>query len=364
LGADRPWRSQFPLRARAKPRRRGSIFGHDGDAERIASVRPQAASRRAQQVSGRSLSRDRDAGASRKTVLIALTANACIAATKLAGGLLSGSTALLAEAAHSVADTTNQGFLLVSIRLSRRPPNERQPFGHGHQRFLWTFMSAIGMFLAGAVFAIGYGVTELLSGAEESGAFAVSWVTLAIALVAEGTSWIRALRQTSGEARSAGVPVLRYARESRDPNVKMVLFEDTAALAGIAIAAAGIGLHEVTGQSFWDPAASVVIGVLLIAVAVWMARDASHLLVGAAARPAERATIEEVIERHPDVAEVRELLTMVLGPSAVLVAARVDFVDRIDSSQVERAATEVDAAVREAVPDVTEVFLDATPRPG
>jgi cation diffusion facilitator family transporter len=317
---------------------------------------------RAQQVSGRSLRRDRDAGASRKTVLVALIANACIAVTKLAGGLLSGSTALLAEAAHSLADTTNQAFLLVSIELSQREPTERQPFGHGHQRFLWTFMSAIGMFVAGAVFAIGYGVVELLAGAKESGGFAISWITLAIALAAEGVSWVRAMRQTRGEAREAGKPTLRYARESRDPNVKMVLFEDTAALAGIAIAAAGIGLHQVTEQSFWDPGASVVIGLLLISVAVWMARDAGRLLVGAAALPEERARIEEVIERHSDVTEVRELLTLVLGPNAVLVAARVDFDDGIDASRVERAATEIDHALREALPDVTEVFLDATPR--
>ena len=326
------------------------------------AVRPaDAPNRRAQQVSRRSLRSAYEAGASRKTVLIALAANACIAVVKLAGGLLSGSTALLAEAAHSCADTTNQAFLLVSIKLSQREPTERQPFGYGHERFLWTFMAAIGMFLAGAVFAIGYGVVELLAGAAESGGYLIAWITLAIALAAEGTSWVRALRQTRGEAREAGKPLIRYARESRDPNVKMVLFEDTVALVGIAIAAVGIGLGQITGESYWDPAASVLIGVLLISVAIWMARDAGHLLVGAAALPEERAAIEDVIGRHPDVVEVRELLTMVLGPKALLVAARVDLVDRADAGRIERSATEIDEALREAVPDVTEVFLDATP---
>lgn len=322
-----------------------------------------AAAGRAQQVSRRSLPRVREAGASRKTVLIALAANALIAAVKLAGGLLSGSTALLAEAAHSLADTTNQGFLLVSIRLSRREPTESQPFGYGHERFLWTFMAAVGMFLAGAVFAVGYGVVELLAGARESGGFAVAWITLAISLAAEGTSWMRAMRQSRAEAREAGKPVIRYARESRDPNVKMVLFEDTAALIGIAIAAIGIGLDQLTGQTFWDPAASVVIGLLLISVAIWMARDAGHLLVGAAALPEERETMERVIEEHADVVEVRELLTMALGPSALLVAARVDLDDRIDAGRIEHTTTVLDRALREAVPDVTEVFLDATPGP-
>ncbi len=327
----------------------------------MGSAPPPGTGRRAQQVSRRSLPRDRAAAGTRRTVVVALLANALVAAVKLAGGLLSGSTALLAEAAHSLADTVNQAFLLASLRLSRREPTEDQPFGHGHQRFLWTFMAAVGMFLAGAVFAIGYGAVELLSGPEPSGGFAVAWITLLIALAAEGTSWVRAMRQTRGEARAAGKPVLRHTRESRDPSVKLVLFEDTAALIGIVVAAAGIGLDQLTGQAVWDPAASVLIGVLLVAVAFWMGRDTSHLLVGAAALPEERAAMERVIEGHADVVAVRELLTMALGPKALLVAARVDLDDGVDAGRVERTTTELDRALREAVPDVTEVFLDATP---
>jgi cation diffusion facilitator family transporter len=317
--------------------------------------------RQARQVSRRSLARTRDAGGSPKTVLIALAANALIAVTKLGGGLISGSTALLAEAAHSLADTANQGFLLASIALAGREPSEGRPFGHGQERFLWTFLAAVGMFVAGALFAVGYGITELLAGSESSGGFLVAWITLAIVVVAEGTSWIRAVRQVRAEARSAGRPFFRYVRESRDPSVKMVFFEDSAALLGIALAALGIGLDQLTGQTFWDPAASVAIGLLLIAVAVWIARDTSHLLTGAAARPEEREQIERVLEDHPDVDEVVELLTLVLGPKALLVAARIDLADGMRADRVEQMASELDDAVREAVPDVTEVFLDATP---
>jgi cation diffusion facilitator family transporter len=321
----------------------------------------QVSGRRARQSSDRSLERSRGGGESRKTILVALAANAVIAVAKLAGGLISGSTALLAEAAHSVADTTNQAFLLVSVRLGGRAPDEDQPFGHGQQRFLWSFMAAVGMFLAGAVFAIGYGLYELVKGPEEPGGFGIAWATLGIALVAEGISWVRAMRQTRAEAREAGKPMLRYARQSRDPSVKLVLFEDSAALAGIVIAAAGIALGQLTGKPFFDPAASVLIGVLLIGVALWMARDTAHLLVGAAALPEERARMEDVLERHDDVMEVRELLTMALGPNALLVAARVDLRDGVDAGRVERTSSELDGALREAVPDVTEVFIDATP---
>jgi cation diffusion facilitator family transporter len=301
----------------------------------------------------------RTAAASRRTVLIAAGANALVMVTKLAGGLLSGSSAMLAEAAHSLADTSNQIFLLVSIELGSREPTPEQPFGYGRMRFLWTFMAAIATFLAGAVFAIGYGVYEVFQGEKSSG-YGIAYATLAIALVAEGVSWLRANRQTRHEAAEAKLPLWRYIRESRDPNVKMVLFEDTAALAGLVIAFAGLLTNQITGARVFDPAASIAVGVLLIGVASWMAHDTSELLIGAAARPAERETLERTLDEFPEIDQVVELLTMVLGPNSLLVAARVDFADGLEDEQVERASEEIDRRMREVVPDVTEVFLDAT----
>src|SRR3954453_7243993 len=315
----------------------------------------------AQAVSRRSLEHVRDAGDSRRTVLIALAANALVGVAKLAGGLVSGSAAMFAEAAHSLADTTNQAFLLVSIQLGKREPTPERPFGFGQERYLWTFMAAMGMFLAGAVFAIGFGGIELATGGGESEGFLVAYVILGISFLAEGTSWVRAFRQTRGEARESGKPVLRYARESRDPNVKMVLFEDSVALIGVALATLGIALNEFTGLTVFDPLASVLIGFLLVSVAFWMGRDAKHLLIGSAALPDEREAIERTIEDYDEVVEVEELLTMVLGPNALLVAARVDLRDTVDAGRVERVSTEIDERLRDVVPDVTEVFLDATP---
>lgn len=288
-------------------------------------------------------------------------ANLVIAVAKLFGGLVSGSAAMFAEAAHSLADTTNQGFLLVSIALSGREPTPERPFGMGQERFLWTFMAAVGMFLAGAVFAIGWGAYELLVPPGGESKFLVAYVVLGLAFVIEGISWLRALRQTRGEAAEAGLPLLDFVRESRDPNVKMVLFEDSAALIGVAIAAAGITAQALSGVELWDPVASIVIGLLLVAVAFWMARDSKHLLVGASARPEERRMLEEAIENFPEVREVRQLLTMILGPKALLVAARIDLLDGIEAARVERVSSEIDERLHEVVPDVTEVFLDATP---
>jgi cation diffusion facilitator family transporter len=315
----------------------------------------------AEQVSRRSVPDAHADAATRRTVNIAMVSNGIIAVAKLAAGLMTGSSAMLAETAHSLADTVNQGFLLASIALAGRPPNERQPFGYGQQRFLFTFMAAVGMFVAGAAFAVGYGLYTLVAGEASESGYAIAWITLAVAAVAEGSSWARAVHQTRTEAREAGRGWADHVRSSRDPNVKMVLFEDSAALVGIALAAAGIGLDQLTGSTFWDPAASIAIGVLLIGVAVWMARDASHLLVGAAARPDEVAAIEGVIEDHDAVLAVHELLTLVLGPNALMVAARIDFDDTLDAAHVERASSELDAEIRRTVPDVAEVFLDATP---
>jgi cation diffusion facilitator family transporter len=292
-------------------------------------------------------------------VLIALGANAFVTLTKLAGGLISGSAAMLAEAAHSLADTTNQGFLLVSISQADRQPTPDQPFGYGRMRFLWTFIAAIVMFLAGAIFAIGYGAYELSSG-EKSTGYIAAFATLAIAGVAEGISWVRAVRQTRREARRTNLPLLRYVRESRDPNVKMVLFEDTAALCGLAIAFVGILADLLTGSSVWDPAASIAIGLLLIAVAGWLGHDTSELLIGAAARPGERVDLLRALEEFTEIDEVIELLTMVLGPNSLLVAARVDFAEGLNDITVERVSERIDQRLREVVPDVTEVFLDAT----
>ena len=220
-------------------------------------------------------------------------------------------------------------------------------------------MAAVGMFLAGAVFAIGYGVYELLSG-EKSAGFLAAYVSLAISFAAEGASWLRAVRQVRGEAREAGLPLMEYVRGSRDPNVKMVLFEDSAALVGIFIAFAGILTDQLTGSSVFDPSASIAIGALLVIVAATMGRDVSHLLIGGAARPHERDALEDALRDFAEVDDVVELLTLVLGPSSLLVAARIDLANDVPAGHVEELSDRIDERLREVVPDVTEVFLDAT----
>src|ERR687883_687042 len=299
------------------------------------------------------------AGGSKKTVLVAVGANATIAIVKGVAGAISGSSALVAEAAHSVADTSNQLLLLVSIGLGERRADEEHPFGYGKERFFWTLLAAVIIFLAGAVFSIGDGILRLVSGAAKE-SFVLAIGTIAFAAVAEGISFTRAIRQTRGDAREAGVPLLKYVRQSKDPTVKAVLSEDTTDLLGLAIAAVGIVLAELTGSEAWDAGAAIAVGALLVVVAFQLGRDTKGLLLGEAAPAAERARLRETIERHPEVVAVRELKTMYVGPEALVVAARVDLDDGLDAGRVEKLASTIDQELREAVPTVREVFLDPT----
>jgi len=300
---------------------------------------------------------------SRKTVLVAAAANLLLAVAKGAAGVIGGSAALLAEAAHSVADTTDQGLLLLSLRLGERPPDEAHPFGYGKQRFFWSFLAAVFIFVSGGLFSIGQGVLEIVNG-ENAGTFVLSYVVLAVAALAEGTSWFRALRQLRNEARDAGVSFRRYARESKDPAVRTVLLEDTGALVGVALAALGIGMHQLTGRSWWDGAASIAIGLLLCYLGVGLGRYTQGLLLGEAATPDDRRKLRAVMEGHDEVVDVKEVLTMVLGPENLLVAARLDIADGIPSERVEALAAEIDREMRRAVPSVSEVFLDPTSHHG
>ena len=303
------------------------------------------------------------AQSSKKTVVIALFANLFIALSKAVAGLLSGSAAVLAEAAHSFADTANQVFLLISLSLGERPPNEEHPFGYGKERFFWAFLAAVFIFVSGAVFSIAQGVHEITSptGGSKS-EFLANYVVLAIAFVAEGVSWLRAMRQVRSEAAEADKGLVTYVRQSRDPTVKTVLSEDSAALTGLVLAGAGVGLHQLTGDPLYDGLGSIAIGILLAFVALALGRDTKGLLLGEAAHPEERERIRELLAAHEEVDEVVELLTMAIGAGSLLVAVRLDLTDNLPSGDVEKLCREIDRELQDAIPSVDQVFVDPTSR--
>ena len=259
---------------------------------------------------------------------------------------------MLAEAAHSWADTLNQIFLLTSIRKSQRPADSTHPFGYGKERFFWTLLAAVGIFVTGAGFSIFEGVTLTFAHRKEPSAseFYLTYAILAISFVLEGSSLIRALRQVRDEAQVRGRTFMRHLRRSNDPTVKAVASEDGAAVVGIVLALTGIGLHQITGSAMYDAAASIVIGVVLAWVAYALGRDTKDLLIGEAADPELRLDIQHAVAQRPEVAAVLELLTMQLSPDEVLVAMKIDFSDNLDSSRIEAVSTEIEEELRAGIP--------------
>jgi len=293
------------------------------------------------------------------TVLVAGGANLAIAIAKIVAGALTGSSAMLAEGAHSVADTVNQLFLLTALTRSKKPADVQHPFGYGMERYFWSLLAAVGIFVLGAGFSVYEGIHSLLH-PEPVKALTVAYVVLAASFLFEGTSWLKAVVQLRREAGEREVGVFQHVFTTPDPTVKTVAFEDTAALVGILIAAGGITLHAVTGSSFWDGLASILIGVLLIGVAISLGSSSKHNLIGEAVPEHIRDGITKVINDSTGVDVMVELLTMRLGPEDVLVAARVDVDNAATGGDLEQVADEVERRIAAAYPEVRHVFLDPT----
>ncbi|MFF4729586.1 cation diffusion facilitator family transporter [Streptomyces mirabilis] len=289
----------------------------------------------------------------RLTVLVALGANLLIAVAKAVGGLLTGSPALLSEAAHSVADSMNEVFLLAALRRSRRPADHRHPFGYGKERFFWSLLAAVGIFVMGGCFSFFQGVEALRNGTEESfHGYVAGLAVLGVALLAEGASLLRALHQV--RRQGGGVDGMR------DPALRTVVAEDGTAVIGVIFAITGMVLHMVTGQVVWEACASLAIGALLVSVAYWLGRDAREQLIGRAADEEASRRIRALLEAQPEIDSVEALLTMQLGLDSTLVAARIDLVPGLDSEEVEEVAVRIKRSVAHTVPEAAQIFLDVT----
>jgi cation diffusion facilitator family transporter len=295
---------------------------------------------------------------STSTVLVAGAANLLIAVAKLVAGLASGSSAMLSEAAHSFGDTMNQVFLMAALRKSRKPPDEKHPFGYGMERYFWSLLAAVGIFVLGAGFSAYQGIEALITPGEQ-GETTWAFAVLGLSFVFEGSSFVKALVQLRRDSGSSGVA--HYLRHEADPALRAVVWEDGAALVGLLLAAGGLALDTINGGRTWDGVASLAIAGLLVGVAYGLGRQNQQYLIGKAASPELREAISDAIRDTSGVDSVLELLTMRLSPDQVLVAARVDLNDELTPEQIEHAADEIDDLVREKFPDVRHVFLDPTP---
>ena len=300
------------------------------------------------------------ASETRSTVLFALLANIGVAVAKGIGGAVSGSSALMSEAAHSVADTLNEVFLLFSLSRSQRPADRDHPFGYGKERFFWSLLAAVGIFVTGAGYSAYQGISALTGHSKmpSTAEFVVIYVVLAFSLLLEGLSLRKAVRQVRDEAASARRGVLKFVRRSPDPTVKTVASEDSVAVVGVGVATLGTLLHQLTGQEVWDGCASLFIACLLGYVAFVLGRDTKALLIGQAADPAVRLSAFDVLHARTEVVAIKEMLTMQLGPSSVLVAARVQFAPDLTADQLATVCDGIEAEMRDRVPDLVQIFLD------
>ena len=257
------------------------------------------------------------------TVLVALGANVLIAVAKSAAAAVTGSASLVAEAAHSWADTGNEIFLLIANRRSRRPPDLAHPFGHGREAYVWSLFAAIGLFVAGAAVSATYGVLELIH-PEPAGHFAVGYAVLAVSFVLEAISFRQSVRQARPEAQSMQRDLIEHVLATSDPTLRAVFAEDSAALIGLLIAAAGLGAHQLTGSPVPDAAGSILVGVLLAVVAVVLINRNRRFLVGQEADPRVRAAAVQALLDAPEVARVTYLRLEIVGPRMVSVVGDVD----------------------------------------
>ncbi|HEV7683135.1 MAG TPA: cation diffusion facilitator family transporter [Pyrinomonadaceae bacterium] len=294
-------------------------------------------------------------------VLGALFANGVIAILKLIAAVMTGSSGMMAEALHSIADTTNQVFLLLGLRFYKRPASKKHPFGYGKERFFWSFIAAIFIFGVGATYDIFEGIVKLSHPHAPENLSWAYWV-LGISFVLEGASIALAIYQEKKEAHHEGLTFFEYIRESKDPTAKTVIFEDSAALLGIIIAAAGLYLtehHSGPGDgAYWDGVASILIGLVLAVVAFVLARTSRGLLLGEAANPKSRQAIKAAIESHPNVVKLIELLTMHLAPKQILINAHVNLRDDLVTDDIERTNEEIESLIKQAEPKVELIFLE------
>ena len=312
----------------------------------------------AQRRSATALRREAE-GESLRTIVIAFLANIVIAIAKLVAGLASHSSGMLAEAAHSAADSVNEVFLAVGLYRARQPPDEAHPFGHARERFLWAFMATIASFLIGGCVSIGLAIKELEARHPVAGGVA-PWIVLAVAFVADGTSWLQALRQARRQAKDYELTVWRYLIRASDPVVRAVFVEDSAALIGLGLAAGGLLLSRIVGSNVPDSLASLLIGILLAVTAFALARPFADFLVGRSIPAPQLEKLHAVVEGDPAIEEVLALQAMYSGPEEVIVLAKVRPSQSMDIKELGRAMDELDRKIRRALPFVADVFIDVT----
>jgi len=292
-------------------------------------------------------------------IIAALIGNSLIAITKFAAASITGSSAMLSEGIHSLVDTGNQILLLYGLKRAKKPPDDRFPFGHGKEIYFWSFVVAILIFAVGAGVSIYEGIRHLFHPRPIVNP-AVNYVVLGLAMVFEGAAWTFAFREFSRAKGKWGY--IEAIQRGKNPTIFVVLFEDSAAMLGLGVAFLGVLLGHLTGNTYYDGAASIIIGLILGGTAVWLAYETKGLLIG---ESAEKQIVEEIKRTAasvPVIQKVNEVLTLHMGPDYILVNISVDFSDSVPAGEVERILHELDLRIKREHPEVKRVFIEPEAR--
>jgi cation diffusion facilitator family transporter len=290
-----------------------------------------------------------------RAIVAALLANLGIAVTKFVAFAFSGSSAMLAEGVHSLADTGNQALLLLGGRKSRKEADTSHPFGYGRERYVFAFVVSIVLFSVGGVFSLYEGVEKV----QNPHPLEVPWlpiVVLLIAIILESLSFRTAIHESNKTRGSQGW--ISYIRHAKAPELPIVLLEDFAALIGLVLAFLGVGLTIIAGNSVWDAIGTLAIGVLLILVAIVLGIETKSLLVGEGASPGDNAAIRDAINAQPDVEALIHMKTLYLGPDELLVGAKVAFARSKKLADLANSINAVEAKIRAAVPIARVIYIE------
>ncbi|MFB8008925.1 cation diffusion facilitator family transporter [Nocardia sp. NPDC056000] len=295
------------------------------------------------------------AGGGKKAILAALSANAGIAVAKFIGAAITGSASMLAEAVHSVADTSNQGLLLLGQRRAEQQADQLHPFGYGRNRYFYSFIVALVIFALGSVYAIYEGIHKIQHPEELTSPFVAIGI-LGIAIALESYSFITAMRESKPLKGDASW--WRFIRNSRNPELPVVLLEDSGALIGLVLAFVAISLTVITDEPVWDGIGTLSIGILLGVIAVILIIEMQSLLIGEGATPEEDRAIRANLVDDSSINKVIHLRTQYLGPEEMLVAAKVSIVPGLEIADIAAAIDAAEARVREAVPAARVIYLE------
>ena len=296
-------------------------------------------------------------GGSKKVIYAALVGNLLIAVTKFGAASMTGSSAMLSESIHSLVDCGNQVLILYGIRRAAKLADDAHPFGYGMELYFWTFVVAVMIFAVGAGVSILEGISALTGEAHEMRDPLVNYIVLGVAMVFEGAAWVVAYREFNKVRGNHSL--LREVRRSKDPTIFTVLFEDTAAMLGLIVAAVGIALAQALDMPEIDAIASILIGVILAGVAALLAFESKGLLIGEAASRDAQSKLRDLITATPGILATNELLTMPLGPQDILVNVSLDFEDHLTSVEVEAAISELERRIKKDHPEVRRIFIEA-----